>query len=289
LNLERRKGETMVNPIIEKAFSYYGSSLFPWNFLVEPMSTETLRHYMKYAIPMSERIKRRLSYLFQRVFLDDLNSHGSGIEVLSSVDNSLIKKHLVEVSRKAVRDFLLDPENEFAKKEHGKHYVYYPFAYLQCLIFSIFEDFSIEGERILLSDVVDFKEVAKLLGYDLTQVARKEYLLHQLFHEVKRKTNFWNVTISGKWLMGKKIVYEDGSLIGRCQQVVFDEKTGKIDHIVVKPYENADLSALTRVGNKVIIEPSKLHLSNVFSDLIVYEFIDVELPDVDSIIIEDEE
>jgi len=279
----------MLNPVVEKAYSYYSSSLFPWNFLVEPVSTETLRHYMKYAIPMSEKLREEISHFIREISLDNLNSLETKIRISPSFDFILIRKFLVEKSRRIVRDFLLEPENEFAKKEHGKHYVYYPFAYLQCLIFSTFEDFSVDGERIFISDVIDFKEVAKLLGYDLTQIARKEYLLHQLYHEMKKKTSRWTVAISGKWIIGKRVVYEDGNLIGWCQQVVFDEVTGKLQYVVVKPYERADLSALTRVKDKVLIDPSQLHLSNIFSDLIVYEFINRELPDVESILIKDEE
>ncbi|MBC7114201.1 MAG: hypothetical protein PWR13_174 [Archaeoglobi archaeon] len=278
----------MKNELIEKAFAYYSSHLFPWNFLLEPVSTETLRHYMKYAVPMSEKIKERLKALIESFTIDALDGD-SGIEGLSSFDPLFLRKFITEISRKAVRDFLIDPENSFAKQEHGKHYIYYPFAYLQCLIFSIFEDFRIGGERISLSDIVDLKEIAKLLGCPIPQVAKKEYLMHQLYHEIKKKTSFWTICISGKWLVGKRVFYEDGKIIGRFHQIFFDQKTGKILQIIARPEPGADLSPLVKIGNNAVLEPQRLHLSNFFGDAFIYEFIDRELPDVESVILDDEE
>jgi len=277
-----------MNEVIEKAFAYYSSHLFPWNFLLEPVSAETLRHYMKYAVPMAEKIKERLRGLIESLSIEGFDEEPK-IEVLSNFNPLILRRQIIEISRKAVRDFLIDPENSFAKKEHGKHYAYYPFAYLQCLIFSVFEDFRVGGERISLSDVIDLKEIAKLLGRPLSQVAKKEYLMHQLYHEMKKKTNYWMISLSGKWLIGKRVFYEDGNAIGKCHQIFFDQKTGKILQIAVRPEPGADLSPLLKIGNIVVLEPQKLHLSNFFGDVLVYEFINRELPDVDSVILDEEE
>ncbi len=194
----------------EKVIAYLRSRLFPWNFILEDVEEDSIKHFVPYAIQMCE---------------------GKGIDK-GAISEEEVKEVIAKEVREAVNDYLFDPEDKDMTKMHGKLAPTYPFAFSQCLLHAILYRLGIE-----MGDVVDVKAIGELLGRDITEIKRRELFIRDLISRNENKA----MKMFGKSILDKKIITAGGDSIGSVGDIVFDVGTGHVEGLVVNHQKGAGL------------------------------------------------
>ncbi len=196
INIRRRREDR------EKVITYLRSPLFPWNFLLEDVSEESVKHFIPYAIQVCE---------------------WKGIERGAIGNKDAVKGVITKEVREAVNNYLLD-----TGVAHGKFTSTYPFAFSQCLLHTILYRLGLE-----LGDVVDVKAVSDLLGKDRAEIERRAIFFRDLIERNKAKA----ARMFGRFILDKRVITADGDYIGTVGDIVFDVRTGDIEGLVVNNHQ----------------------------------------------------
>ncbi|MDY6931237.1 MAG: PRC-barrel domain-containing protein [Halobacteriota archaeon] len=223
--------------LIDKSHAYLNNRFFPWNFIVEPVSEEAIRHYVKYAIPIGP-----------------LKTDA----ILVKYDISHLKDAIEEEVYIAINDFLVDPTNKHARRAHGKFADDYPFAYTKGLIFSILYELGME-----LEDVVDVDSLLQLVGVSNESFDRMKSVLKRSLYiqrsEVKPGIPFTSI-------INRDVIHPDGTKVGILKSVKFDPRLGYLTELLIKPRKNARYSVYRRSGKHIIVPMDEVRLTNVYNN-----------------------
>jgi len=221
----------------DKTFTYLKSRIFPWNFLLEPVDDSSIRHYIKLATP------RAIGALKKR----------------SNIQTVLSSK-----IREVADDFLRNPDDSRARKIHGRFAKDYPFAYAQCLAYAMLYNF--KEKFISINDLIDIEGPAKLLGINTDMLNKKERLIESLLHQHKDAPP----GISAKNLLGQKVIYSDGTLVGVVRDIVFDNATLNLMGMIVKLEKGVNVSKLPAIDDRHVLAPvDAVRLTNAYNEYII--------------------
>ncbi|MDI6902417.1 MAG: PRC-barrel domain-containing protein [Methanocellales archaeon] len=182
--------------------------------------------------------------------------------LMEPVDDATIEHFIKE-------DFMIPPgmDNEPSKEELSKiigdevqkianeclaHPGKDPFAHAQALIYTMLYDLQRRQELRGLGDIVDAKALAKLMGISMDSFERKEKLIWQLIQRYK------DGKPSAKDMLGQKVTYGDGTLIGTVHNIVYDDRTGDLLELKVKT--DKELLAIPIDG---------IRLKNVYNNYVI--------------------
>ncbi len=185
----------------EKVIAYMTSRLFPWNFIVEDVDPESLRHFVPYAIQICE---------------------DRGIKK-GSIERDRVKEVIEKELRWMLNDYL-HQENRDVTRAHGKFYAQYPFAFAQALIHTILYRLGVE-----LEDVVNINALGELLELDIKAIKRKERFIRDLISRNEEKA----LRIFSKAMLNRKVISEEGDYIGSVSDIVFDSETGILKGLIL--------------------------------------------------------
>ncbi|MCD6210122.1 MAG: PRC-barrel domain-containing protein [Methanophagales archaeon] len=185
----------------EKVIAYMTSRLFPWNFIVEDVDPESLRHFVPYAIQICE---------------------DRGIKK-GSIERDRVKEVIEKELRWMLNDYL-HQENRDVTRAHGKFYAQYPFAFAQALIHTILYRLGVE-----LEDVVNINALGELLELDIKTIKRKERFIRDLISRNEEKA----LRIFSKAMLNRKVISEEGDYIGSVSDIVFDSETGILKGLIL--------------------------------------------------------
>lgn len=179
--------------------------------------------------------------------------------LMEPVDEATIEHFIKE-------DFMIPPgimDNEPSKEELSKiicdevqkianeclaHHSKDPFARAQALIYTMLYDLQLRG----LGDIVDTEALAKLMGINMDSFERKEKLIWQLIQRYK------DGKPSAKDMLGQKVTYGDGTLIGTVHNIVYDDRTGDLLELKVK------------TGKELLAIPiDGIRLKNVYNNYVI--------------------
>ncbi len=188
----------------EKVIAYMSSRLYPWNFIIEKVDEESLKHYAPYAIQICEDrgIKRGM--------MDKVGAKG------------VIEKEV----KRILNDYLHGTDKE-AMRLHGQFYGDYPFAFAQTLIYAILHRLGLS-----LDDMVNLKALGELLDLDMKELKRRERFIFDLIARTEEKA----LRVFGKTLLDRKVISEKGDYIGTVIDVLFDSKTGIIEWLLLNQH-----------------------------------------------------
>jgi len=219
----------------DKAFTYLKSRLFPWNFLLEPVDGRSIEHYIKLAMSRAVGALKK---------------------------ESDIKLVFASKVREVAGDFLRNPDDPKARKMHGRFAKDYPFAYAQCLAYAMLYD--LKGEFVPLGDIVDIEGTAKLLGINTDMLDKRERLIESLLYQHKDAPP----GISAKSLLGQKVIYDDGTLVGIVRDIVFDNLN--LLGVIVKLEKGIDASKLPAIDDRHVLAPvDAVRLTNAYNEYII--------------------
>jgi len=212
-----------------KVASYYRSKLFPWNFIFEDVDRQSLEHFMSFAAQAA-----------------------AGVVPSKDASKEDALRIITEGVRSIVNNFLLCADDADAVALHGRFASDYPFAMSQCFVYAVLSMLSLK-----LDDVVDVNTISDLLGADVRELRRKEEFLLGLAEDCKSKGR--NPKILGASLLGRKVLLEDGTYVGRVKDIIFDSETRNLELRVntrLKDFENVpfDDIRLNLYNRSVIIE-----------------------------------
>ncbi len=185
----------------EKVIAYMTSRLFPWNFIVEDVDPESLRHFVPYAIQICE---------------------DRGIKK-GSIERDRVKEVIEKELRWMLNDYL-HQENRDVTRAHGKFYAQYPFAFAQALIHTILYRLGVE-----LEDVVNINALGELLELDIKTIKKKERFIRDLISRNEEKA----LRIFSKAMLNRKVISEEGDYIGSVSDIVFDSETGILKGLIL--------------------------------------------------------
>ncbi|MCW3137424.1 MAG: PRC-barrel domain-containing protein [Methanophagales archaeon] len=185
----------------EKVIAYMTSRLFPWNFIVEDVDPESLRHFVPYAIQICE---------------------DRGIKK-GSIERDRVKEVIEKELRWMLNDYL-HQENGDVTRAHGKFYAQYPFAFAQALIHTILYRLGVE-----LEDVVNINALGELLELDIKTIKKKERFIRDLISRNEEKA----LRIFSKAMLNRKVISEEGDYIGSVSDIVFDSETGILKGLIL--------------------------------------------------------
>ncbi len=225
----------------DKVYNYLKSRLFPWNFLLEPVDDTAIEHYMKLAIPRAVGLLRK-----------NLNA----------------EKVIADEVRKITNDFLIDPDNEYARNIHGKFVDVYPFAYAQCLVYAMLCWH--KGEFASLEEATDISMPMSLIGVGMTSLKNKERLIQRLMHQYKDEMIRGVLT---RGILNRQIVFGDGTPLGTVCNITVDTDTSYLHNLVVELEDGIDPSKFEKIGDGpyVQIPIHSVRLSNVYNDYIIHD------------------
>lgn len=231
---------------IDKTHNYLNSQLFPWNFLIEPVSEEALGYFVKHGIPAGRVEKEEL-----------------GPDVQASDIIKVINQKVEEIAK----DYLVDPHNEYARRTHEKFADDYPFAYSQCLVYFLLSEL-----KTSIGQVTDIKSVTELMGIDIDSFKNKEKTIRQLISEHKSKPE--QIGLLGQSIIGREVTYGDLSLIGKVHDIIFDKTTGKIAELIVEGKQGLHLPEFKTVEDERSIDIPVQHikLSCVYNDYVTFKY-----------------
>ena len=138
----------------EKIVTYLRSRLFPWNFILEKVEEDAIKHFLSYTIQIGEM---------------------KNIGKSSNIEGGGLKEMITKEVKDIVNDYLFDPYDKDALKKHGKFAHEFPFVFPQCWVNMILHRLGIKME-----DAVDEKAVVELIGGDIKGVKRKEIFITDL-------------------------------------------------------------------------------------------------------------
>lgn len=223
--------------LIDKAHAYLNNRFFPWNFIVEPVNEDAIKHYIRYAIPIgSMRIDA----------------------ILVKYDISHLKDAIEEEVYIAVNDFLVDPTNKYARRVHGDFADDYPFAYTKCLIFSILNELGIE-----LEDVVDVESLLQLTGVSTESYKRMRNTIKNSLRSHRRRVTP-GVTFSS--ILERDVIHLDGVKLGTLKGASFDPMMGHMTDLLIKPKRNARSSVYRDLGRYIIVPMDEVRLTNAYNN-----------------------
>jgi len=186
----------------EKVISYLRSRLFPWNFVFEDVEADAVDHFIPYAIQVCEG--------------KGINKKAMGGEVLKEVIT-------MEV-REAVNDYLFDPSDKEIIRMHGKFITNYPFAFSQCLVYTILYRLGLNMEEVL-----DLKAVSDLLGTDVERLRDRGVFINDLI--VKNEKNA--LKLFGKDILDRKVISAGGDCVGHVGDIIFDIDKGYVGGLII--------------------------------------------------------
>ncbi len=178
--------------IRERVHNHLRSRLFPWNFLMEPVDDVVIERFI------------------QRDFM---------------IPPKIMEENL---SEEDLSDIICDEVKKIANEFFTLNGKLDPFAYAQALVYTILYDLKSRRELSGLSDIVDTKAIARLIGISLDSFERKEKSIWQLIRRYKDDKK------SAKKIFGKKVIYADGTPIGNVNDIVYDARTGDMLEIKIK-------------------------------------------------------
>jgi sporulation protein YlmC with PRC-barrel domain len=186
----------------EKVVGHLRSKVFPWNFILEDVDGEAVRHFVPYAIQMCE---------------------AKGIE-RGSVKGEAAREVITREIKEAVEDYLFDPEDVEIARMHGRFAEQYPFAFSQSLAFVILHRLGLN-----LEDVVDVRGVSDLLGEDVREIREREDMVRDIIAKNSSRT----IKMFARTIMNKKVITAGGDWIGTVADIIFNSETGKVEDLVV--------------------------------------------------------
>ena len=192
----------------EKVIAYMTSRLFPWNFIVEDVDPESLRHFVPYAIQICE---------------------DRGIKK-GSIERDRVKEVIEKELRWMLNDYL-HQENRDVTRAHGKFYAQYPFAFAQALIHTILYRLGVE-----LEDVVNINALGELLELDIKTIKKKERFIRDLISRNEEKA----LRIFSKAMLNRKVISEEGDYIGSVSDIVFDSETGTLKGLILNKQKGSE-------------------------------------------------
>ena len=204
--------------MMDKVYNYLRSRLFPWNFLMEPVDDTTVEHFIK------------KDFMIPPGIMGDEPS----------------KEELSKIICDEVRKIA----NECLNARHSR--LVNPFAHAQALVYTMLYDLQRRRELSGLGDIVDAKALAKLMGISMDSFERKEKLIWQLIQRYK------DGKPSAKDMLGQKVTYGDGTLIGTVHNIVYDDRTGDLLELKVKT--DKELLAIPIDG---------IRLKNVYNNYVI--------------------
>jgi sporulation protein YlmC with PRC-barrel domain len=212
---------------LDKLHNYLRSPLFPWNFLFEPVPEDSLKHFIRWLAPTN--------------CIDEIS-----------------EERIADELRTIANDYIIDPDNDFAKKMHGRFVHDYPFAYGQCVVYcSLFKI----GKNI--ADVVDVGDVSKLLGYSEKDVRKKERTILSLLKEKRKREG----QATGKEIISRKVVSTSGETVGWVEDIIYEGEY--LVELKVKPHPTLDLCKFKKIGPYIGIPLSDVRLTNPFNDYVI--------------------
>ena len=186
----------------EEVVGHLRSKVFPWNFILEDVDGEAVRHFVPYAIQMCE---------------------AKGIE-RGSVESEAVREVITREIKEAVNDYLFDPEDVEIARMHGRFAEQYPFAFSQSLAFVILHRLGLN-----LEDIVDVRGVSDLLGVDVREIREREDLIRDIIAKIGSRT----IKMFARTIMDKKVITAGGDWIGTVADITFNSENGKVEHLVV--------------------------------------------------------
>ncbi|MGC9444092.1 MAG: PRC-barrel domain-containing protein [Candidatus Methanospirareceae archaeon] len=186
----------------EEVVGHLRSKIFPWNFILEDVDGEAVRHFVPYAIQMCE---------------------AKGIE-RGSVEGDAVRDVITREIKEAVEDYLFDPDDEEISRMHGQFAEQYPFAFSQSLAFVILQRLGLN-----LDDIVDVRGVSDLLGVDLRVIREREDMIQNII----AKTGGRTMKMFARTIIDKKVITAGGDWIGTVADISFTRETGKVADLII--------------------------------------------------------
>ena len=218
----------------EKIIAYLRSRVFPWNFIFEEVEEDALKHFIPYAIQMCE---------------------AKGID-MSSVGKEEVKEVIAKEVKDAVNDYFFDLREKEMIKTHGEFASIYPFAFSQCLAYTILHRLGLE-----MGDVVDVKAISELLGLDIHEIEHREILIRDLISKRGNKP----VKMFGRSILDKKVITAEGVHIGSVGDIIFAGETGRVEALIVNAQKSSELMKsrislddvrLNMYSKNIVLKPS---------------------------------
>lgn len=186
----------------EKVIAYLRSRLFPWNFVFEDVEPDAVEHFVPYAIQVCE---------------------GKGINK-KAMGGEILKEVITREVREAVNDYLFDPGDKEIIKMHSKFITDYPFAFSQCLVYTILYRLGLNMEEVL-----DLKAVSDLLGTDVERLRGRGAFINGLIVKNEKKA----MKLFGKDILDRKVITAGGEYVGQVGDVVFDIDKGNVGGLII--------------------------------------------------------
>ncbi len=223
--------------LIDKSHAYLNNRFFPWNFIVEPVEEDAIKHYIKYAIPIGP------------LKVD---------AILVKHDISHLKDAIEEEVYIAVNDFLVDPFNKHARRVHGDFADDYPFAYTKGLIYSILYELGME-----LEDVVDVDSLLQLTGVSTESFGSMKNTLKHSLHAHRSKVTP-GVPFSS--IINRDVIHLDGAKLGTLKGASFDMRMGHMTDLLIKPKRTVRSLIYRNTGRYITVPMDEVRLTNVYNN-----------------------
>jgi sporulation protein YlmC with PRC-barrel domain len=135
-----------------------------------------------------------------------------------------VKGMITKWVKDVVNDYLFDPDDRDAIRMHGKFTDDYPFAFSQCLMYTILHRFGIK-----MGDIVDIKAISELIGKNIKEIERRELFIEDLISSNENK----GLKMLAKSVLDRKVITTEGNYIGCVKDVIFDNMSGCLERLLV--------------------------------------------------------
>ncbi|RCV63544.1 Sporulation protein YlmC, PRC-barrel domain family [Methanophagales archaeon] len=186
----------------EKVIAYLRSRLFPWNFVFEDVEADSVEHFVPYAIQVCE---------------------GKGINK-KAIGGEVLKEVITREVREAVNDYLFDPGDKEIVRIHGKFMTTYPFAFSQCLVYTILYRLGLN-----MGEVLDLNAVSDLLGTDVERLRDRDVFINDLIVKNEKKA----LKLFGKDILDRKVITVGGDYVGQVDDIIFDIDKGDVEGLLI--------------------------------------------------------
>lgn len=234
----------------EKIFTFLRSRLFPWNFVLENVEEDAIRHFLKHAIQIS-----KMKGIGSEKFSEEI---GKGEEE----EEGGLKERITKEVKDIVNDYLFNPYDKDAIKKHGIFAHEFPFAFSQCWVHLILHPLGIK-----IKDIVEEKAVVELLGVDGKEKKKREIFITDLISSLMKENEIIKEASYSSKILNKKVVTVEGDYIGNVEEAIFDSITGSIKELIVskKSFLKRSCSIsmnevkINRYSEKFIFKPLSLY------------------------------